>query len=296
MRCPIVTSIPPFFSRKDASGREIGEAHLTACIESWRACGFDPVSVNAETEALHPLIKRHDVKVLRVPRDASEITGRPHVFLNDLLGAALSLPSERIFIINADIELEMDDRAKARLMTLGRNQAVGVRRRDHSGDKARAAPPYDCGLDLFGAGRDALASIDCGQLIHGMPWWDHYLPLMLLWQNREFLPGTGINLWHLAHDARWTRAHYIRSGQEFRRLIEHTDPALRQNAFVDRHVADLARIARGHYGASPIRAIEARLLAALLPASRTHIRRVLRETALHNRFLLNEITGSPAHG
>ncbi|SFN36549.1 hypothetical protein SAMN04487859_101171 [Roseovarius lutimaris] len=296
MQCPIVTSIPPFFSRKDATGKEIGEAYLGACIESWRACGFAPVSVNAETEALHPLIKRHDVKVLRVPRDASALTGRPQVFLGDLLAAALSLPSERIFIINADIELEMDNRAKARLMALGPNQAVGVRRRTHAGDKTKAEPPYDCGLDLIGAGRDALANIDCGQLIHGMPWWDHYLPLMLLWQNCEFLPETGIRLWHLAHGGRWTKAQFIRSGQEFRRLIEHSDPALRQNAFVDQHVKDLARIARGHYGSSPIRAIEARLFAALLPGSSIHMRRVLRETSRHNRFLLNEVTGSPANG
>ncbi|WP_294607673.1 hypothetical protein [uncultured Roseovarius sp.] len=293
MRCPIVTSIPPVFSRRDANGQEIGDAHLSACIESWRACGFDPVTVNAETEALHPLIKEHDVKVLRVPRDASEFTDRPHVFMNDLLNAALSLPTEQIFIINADIELEMDAQAQQRIGTLGPTQAIGVRRRDYYGDKTRADAPYDCGIDLFGAGREALANIDCGQLIYGMPWWDHYLPLMLLWHNCEFRPGTGIKIWHLAHEGRWNKKQFIRSGQEFRRLLEAADPSLRQNAFVNKHVAELARIGRGHYGSSAIRAVEARLFAMLLPMSNTHTRRMLRATSLHNTLLLNEIAGCP---
>ena len=292
MSCPIVTSIPPFFSRKNANGQEIGNAHLAACIESWRACGFEPVTVNAETEALHPLIKEHDVKVLRVPRDASEFTGRPHVFLNDLLGAALSLPTERIFIINADIELEMNEKAIQRLGALGPTQAVGVRRRDYSGDKTKADAPYDGGIDLLGAGREALANIDCGQLIYGMPWWDHYLPLMLLWKDTEFLPGSGVNIWHLVHEGRWNKKQYIRSGQEFRRLPRAADPSLRLNAFVNKHVAELARIGQGHYGSSAIRSVEARLLAMLLPMSKTHIRRVLRETFLHNTLLLSEIAGT----
>ncbi|SLN09754.1 hypothetical protein ROG8370_00078 [Roseovarius gaetbuli] len=292
MGCPIVTSIPPFFSRKDAMGQEIGDAHLSACIKSWRACGFEPVTVNAETEALHPLIKEHDVRVVRVTRDASEFTGRPHVFMNDLLNAALSLQSERIFIINADIELEMDETAKQRLANLGPTQAIGVRRRDYHGDNTKADAPYDGGIDLLGAGREALANIDCGQLIYGMPWWDHYLPLMLFWQNCEFLPGTGIKIWHLAHDGRWNKKQYIRSGQEFRRLLGAADPSLRQNAFVNKHVAELARIGRGHYGSSSIRALEARLFAMFLPMSKTHTRRVLRETSLYNTLLLNEIAGT----
>ncbi|MDZ7710521.1 MAG: hypothetical protein U5K36_10990 [Roseovarius sp.] len=68
------------FSRKDAQGNEIGDAYLARCVQSWRDCGFAAVTVNSVNEALHPLIADLGVEVVRVPRDAAAINGRPHVF------------------------------------------------------------------------------------------------------------------------------------------------------------------------------------------------------------------------
>lgn len=115
MSSPIFTSIPPFFSRLDTQGREIGDAYLASCVESWRACGFDPVTVNSVDEDLHPMIGDLNVQILRVPRHARALSGRAHIFLADLLKAALELDQERVFIINADIELEIDETAQERL-------------------------------------------------------------------------------------------------------------------------------------------------------------------------------------
>lgn len=292
---PIVTSIPPVFSRKDAQGQEIGDAYLARCVQSWRACGFDPVTVNSVNETLHPMITElgiEVVRVVRVPRDAAAITGRPHVFLDDLLQAARDMSADRVFIVNADIELEMDAAARDRLTGLGPMQALAMRRRDHSGQRELAKPTYDCGIDLFGAGHQALADIRCGNLVFGMPWWDDYLPMMLLWRGAEFVSGKGVRVWHLDHDGRWNKRQYIGAGREFLHLLDQTEPALRRNPQVDRHIARLARIRRGHYGASLPRRIEARMVANLMPFSRTHIRRVLRETAASNIYILDIITAS----
>ena len=291
----IVTSIPPVFSRKDAQGNEIGDAYLTRCVQSWRACGFDPVTVNSVNEPLHPLIDGLGVKVLRVPRDASALTGRPHVFLGDLLDAARTLSRDRVFIVNADVELEMTPEARARLETLGPMQAVAVRRRDHTGDKTTAEPPYDCGIDLFGAGHAVLADIDCGDLVFGMPWWDHFMPMMLLWRGADFVDNTGVNVWHLDHEGRWNKKQYVSSGREFIRLLDATPQKFKRNPVVDRHAALLMRIRRGDYGSSLPRRIEARLFAMLLPFSKTHTRRVLRETSLSNITLLDRITEHKIH-
>jgi hypothetical protein len=291
MTAPIVTSIPPVFSRKDAAGQEIGDAYLGRCIASWRACGFEPVTVNAEAEELHPLIAALDVQVVRVPRDARALTGRPHVYLADLLDAARRLSAERVFIVNADIELEMSDTARDRLARLGPMETVGVRRRDHGGEKSLATPPYECGIDLLGAGREALDGIDAGTLVFGMPWWDHYLPLRLLWRGAQVVPCPEVRAWHLDHDGRWNKQQYVSSGREFLQLVEGTPAPMRRDPWVDAHVAGLARIRRGHYGASPPRRIEARLLAALMPRSYTQARRVLRETSLSNIALLDRLAG-----
>lgn len=291
MPTPIVTSIPPVFSRRDARGNEIGDDYLARCVQSWRDCGFDPVTVNSVNEPLHPLIADLGVEVVRVPRDASAITGRPHVLLQDLLDAARRVSAERVLIVNADIELEMTQDAQKRLARLEPMEAVAVRRRDHSGEKRLDTLPYDCGIDLLGVGRDVHDDLDAGELIFGMPWWDHFVPMMLLWRGAEVVPGTGINVWHLDHDGRWNKNQYVRSGQEFLRLVRTVPTRLRRDAWVDAHVARLSRISRGQYGSNTLRRIEARLFAYLLPRSRTHIRRVLRETSLANTAVLDRLTG-----
>ena len=99
-------------------------AYLARCVQSWRDCGFAPVTVNSVNEALHPLIADLGIEVVRVPRDAAAITGRPHVFLQDLLDAARSVSEERVFIVNADIEVEMTQAARERLANLGPMQTV----------------------------------------------------------------------------------------------------------------------------------------------------------------------------
>ncbi len=289
MPSPIVTSIPPVFSRKDRDGHEIGNDYLARCVQSWRDCGFDPVTVNAEAEELHPLIAELGVEVVRVPCDAAAITGRPHVFLSDLLDAARRVSTERVFIANADIELEMTNAARDRLAALGPMQAVGVRRRDHDGDKRPSAARYDGGIDLLGAGRDALDGLDTGALIFGMPWWDHYLPLALLWRGAQPVPATGVTAWHLDHEGRWDKRHHIRAGREFLRLLRETPAEMRKDPWVNDHVAALSRIGRGQYGDTVQRRIMARLLAQLLPGSRAHIRRVLRAASQSNTALLDRI-------
>ncbi len=291
MPSPIVTSIPPVFSRKDAEGREIGEAYLARCVQSWRDCGFDPVTVNSVNEALHPLIATLGIRVERVPRDAAAITGRPHVFLQDLLDAARRVCGERVFITNADIELEMTSDASARVARLGPMQALALRRRDHNGEKNLDTVPYDSGVDLLGVGRSALEGIDAGALVFGMPWWDHFVPLMLLWRGAEVAPGSGALAWHLDHDGRWNKKQYIRSGQEFLRLIDAVPADMRRDPWVSDHVARLRRIRRGAYGTNLARQVEARLVAHLMPRARIHIRRVLRETSLANTAVLDRITG-----
>jgi hypothetical protein len=81
---PLVTSLPPTISRLDPKGNEIGAAYRERCTSSpGGAPGFDAVSVNSTNESY-----RHSVRMIPVSRDASAITGRPNVFLADLLAAA----------------------------------------------------------------------------------------------------------------------------------------------------------------------------------------------------------------
>lgn len=294
MSPPIVTSIPPVFSRKDTEGHEIGDEYLARCIASWRACGFDPVTVNSEAEDLHPLIADLGVEVVRVPRDARAITGRPHVYLGDLLDAARAVSAERVFIVNADIELETTPQARERLARLGPMEAVGVRRRDHDGEKSPTAAPYEGGIDLLGAGRGVLDGIDAGTLVFGMPWWDHYLPLMVLWRGNTCVAPTGVSAWHLKHEGHWSKRQYTRSGQEFLRLVGSVATPATLSPEMARHLAALGRIRQGRFGGSPVDRVQNRLLAALLPRSPIYLRRVLRDVSGHNVSMLDRLTEGTA--
>ena len=88
-------------SRLNAKGDEIGEVYQLGCIKSWQRSGFEPVSVNSKNEAF-----RQALRIIRVSRDASAITGRPHVFLADLLAVASIEAHGRPFaLMNGDLVL-----------------------------------------------------------------------------------------------------------------------------------------------------------------------------------------------
>ncbi len=121
---PLITSIPPRMSRVDASGAEIGPEYQRRCIESWRAAGFDPISVNSVREPAP-----EGVTVVTVDRDAEHITGRPHVFVSDLIqcGARSVADSGDVFAIaNADLIFS----PKARLSRFDRDVLLMSRRID----------------------------------------------------------------------------------------------------------------------------------------------------------------------
>lgn len=290
MSSPILTSIPPYFSRLDAQGREIGDAYLASCIESWRACGFDPVTVNSVNEDLHPIIGDLNLRILRVPRDARALTGRAHVFLADLLKAALEFDQERVFIINADIELEMAEAAKERIHGMKATDAFVAHRLDHAGNKATLNQTYRGGIDVIGAGHDMLEGLNCGNLVFGMPWWDHYLPLMLMGRDANFVCGHGIKPWHLDHGGRWNKVQHVEFGKEFLRLLRKAAPLLRQNADFISHMGRLEGAFRGAESDTMSRRMKTKLLAATFPNSKAYYRRVLREASRLDESIFANIT------
>ena len=81
------------------NGKEVGAEYQERCIESWHRAGFDPVSVNSERES-YP----HSVGMVSVGRDASAVTGRPNIFLADLLTvASQTAGGGPVVVMNADL-------------------------------------------------------------------------------------------------------------------------------------------------------------------------------------------------
>ena len=152
---PLITSIPPRMSRLDAKGDEIGEAYQLGCIESWRRSGFEPVSVNSKNEAF-----RHALRMIPVSRDASAITGRPHVFLADLLAvASIEAQGRQFVLMNGDLVLPRAAALAARVAQLHPGEFIFSRRIDISRPDQTDGMPHRSGYDFFAGHADDISGL-----------------------------------------------------------------------------------------------------------------------------------------
>lgn len=77
MNFPLVTSLTPFIKRPIEGVGDVGILYQHQCIESWKQCGFQVISVNAASEvsalkALYP-----GVEIVTAERDESKNTASP---------------------------------------------------------------------------------------------------------------------------------------------------------------------------------------------------------------------------
>lgn len=163
-------------------------------------------------------------------------------------------------------------------------------RLDHAGNKVALNQTYRGGIDVIGAGRDMLEGLNCDNLVFGMPWWDHYLPLMLMARDANFVCGHGIKPWHLDHEGRWNKVQHVEFGKEFLRLLQKAAPLLRQNADFTSHMSRLENAFRGAESDTMSRRMKIKLLAATFPSSKAYYRRVLREASRLNENIFSNIT------
>jgi hypothetical protein len=196
--------------RLDPMGRDIGDAYQQQCIESWRRSGFDPVSVNSANEPYN-----HSVRMVPASRDASRITGRPHVFLSDLLAVASAEASGRPFaVMNADLLIPRRAALATKVSDLPAGEFLFSRRVDiDQPTEIRGQPWYD-GYDFFAGHADDISCLPDAGMVFGAPWWDHLLPLLMFTQGcriYQFEPSVR----HLKHDEQWSWAVWEKLGNRF---------------------------------------------------------------------------------
>ena len=216
------------------SGESIDPANSaslqTALVETWHAAGYSPVSVNTASEhqrhpGLRSAIEALGVKSVTVNRPLSAGAGRSRgrhdhlCTLTEFLGAVHEhSPSGTVALVNADIGLQVgaraDDLAEHTPAGFFMGQRLDVAQLPRSGD-------VPCGvMDIHGVDFLAFASEIIPSLCRllpqnlrlALPWWDHYLPLVLLalsGRPRLIRPGA---LWHVVHDDRWCMDTYVSLG------------------------------------------------------------------------------------
>lgn len=221
MKPRLVTSIPPRMNRIDSDGVEIGDLYLRRCVASWSESGFDIYSINSLKErASVPLID--GVQYVFLDRDALAEAGKPLVYLEDFLDAAVAGYQGPVAITNADILFSPGHSATELVSTIEKGGAVLHQRLDfHRLSSIDEGQVYVQGLDLFLAHSDDLKKVSQNSFVFGMPWWDHYLPISLMLNGVSVQCASTGAINHLIHQDRWDFDLWYKFGCKFARCIEH---------------------------------------------------------------------------
>ena len=210
----LVTSIPSSIKRLDRGQAEIGSHYQRQCIESWKQAGFSPLSINSSRERAFADLCHTAV----VHRDASRLTGRPCVFVADLLSVACERAGGKPFVIvNGD--LIMRDNLGKLVENIQPGEFLYSRRTEIHDPKEISGGSYRYGFDFFACHPSDAAKFKTS-LVFGMPWWDHLLPLMAYknWCRLRQIKMPPVL--HLEHHERWDANLWKLFGEVFLRDMD----------------------------------------------------------------------------
>lgn len=149
-------------------------------VDSWRDLNFDVASYNhpMEIEQLSDLFP--DVTFEPTVRTGQLWSGKPVIFISDILRALKASRRGICGIINSDILITRNDQFVDGVRALAKDGFVYGPRVDVDN-----IDQLDSQLDLFGAdffffNPVVIDSIPESHVCIGMPYWDHWLPLMAL--------------------------------------------------------------------------------------------------------------------
>jgi hypothetical protein len=202
-KCKLFTSLP-------AKPRSV--EYQDMCLRSWREAGFDPISVNSPSELLC-----HHVPSITTLRDAATLVGKPLIFISDLIMAASEeARGEPFGIVNGDILLDPKFDLSNRVLSLDPGSAIIAHRVDIQTPDSRLGLTFP-GFDFFALNPKRVFP-DLG-MVFGMPWWDHFLALMLIANG----PTKQIRqpfAYHLDHPQAWDGILWTKFGYRLLNSIE----------------------------------------------------------------------------
>lgn len=221
----LVTSHPPLSKqlRRDWRGNLVTVEYAEKCTQSWRYCFSNVLSVNSDLErglGIERLIDR----VTYVDTDLMRQVGKPVVLLDDLLQVSDGVSA--VAVINADVYLS----PSAGTLTSGiaGNRFFAERRTDTNEIDSQGGIPYRKGYDFIVVPSNLISSISGTDFAIGVPWWDHFVPLALIFSGAAPI-GSGIGTaFSLSHEERWSGEVWHSYGDIFVREIQKRLPKVRK--------------------------------------------------------------------
>jgi len=194
-----------------------------AAMQSWQAYGFSIVSLNNQEEVkqLQPIYT--DITFYMVNRDARAEVGKPLIYLDSVFDYLREYGTNICGIVNSDIHLKADSRFVAFIHKEVKNALLFASRMDIESLEKRAGAIYWDGLDVFFFERKLLKRLPSSQFCLGIPWWDHWLPLIMQSQGISLKYMTMPFFHHVKHANNWQYDNYIKYGIHFSEFFELND-------------------------------------------------------------------------
>jgi hypothetical protein len=166
-------------------------------VESWREAGLNFVSLNSPAEIEQLAARFPDVDFIPQFRDARLAVGKPVIYINDILQHFRNSGADRFGIINSDIFV--NGAAMDVVISQSENVFIACPRTEveNFGDATGSLDPI--GYDAFFFARAALPVWNETQFCLGMPFWDHWFPMMPLLARHTCLKLHSPVFQHIPH-------------------------------------------------------------------------------------------------
>lgn len=214
----VLTSLPPQRRQRRwlGDGTEVTETYARQCIQSWQKTCSRVFSINSSEEI--DLMLPTDVSLLRVGRDAKDDVGRPLVYVADMLKHLDGMSNnEFAAIINADVFLPDPAQIQRSIMELEPREFLLAHRLDVSkiSGSNDVGDVYRQGFDFLVLRGDQVGYFAASRLVFGAPWWDHFIPLSLIWAGYTPKILDAHHVVSLRHGGRWSQEDWIEMGARF---------------------------------------------------------------------------------
>jgi hypothetical protein len=188
-------------------GRNLEVQHRA--VQSWQALGFDIVSFNRQTE-IGPLSQEFPGLVFHDPgRDASDVTGKPLVYLSDILRYFQERQTGPFGLVNADIILDPAPGFIDRVRTQAQGALVVATRVEIDDLDVRQGRRNLWGFDAMFLDPDMAARFtDCGFCL-GMPFWDYWMPMTAVLHGLPYRQIKNDVAFHLKHAEAWSDKRFL---------------------------------------------------------------------------------------
>tara|TARA_B100000945_G_C20347796_1_gene580656 strand:- start:141 stop:983 length:843 start_codon:yes stop_codon:yes gene_type:complete len=167
--------------------------------KSWIKSNLNILSLNPHNE-LNDLRKKYPhINFIENNRTGKLIAQKPVVFISDLLHSLRLTKAETLGIVNSDIINSGSDDFFNEIVNLSKRGLVYGPRIDISSidDTNGVIDPF--GFDFFFFDRSFIDTWNESQFCLGMPFWDHWFPLVALLKEKNIIKLLCNNFHHVVH-------------------------------------------------------------------------------------------------